>query len=572
MLIPKTLTLIVVVAGVLLILLIGWIVWERRNPKTSDTDIPAADRRLIRLRLLCFAVILVLVGHHAYWVFWADSDESFRRGKILDARNRRLAESGLKGWVLDRSGKLENALIRYRADAGLVSREYPLGLAAVHLTGYSDFVFGSGGVEYAYRSLLTEPVSTYNQLMSPSPVGTDLMLSIDGRLQREAFELLIKTGKPGAVVVLLLPKNEVLAMASTPSFDPATISDESRWRNLSEQAEKSPQLSPLVNRALSTLVTGGPAYYYRPGSTFKIFTAAVAIETGFTKEQFLCKADGFVAAGVTRAIRDFEGEVHGSIGFADAFRHSCNQYFAQLGVKVGRERLSLYARRLGLATSPDDGDIRANNFWNSPSAGKEDFGFIFAPSLSRMNLSSNVTAYDIALQSFGQGYDDATVMQMAQLASSIASSDGSLVAPTFELKSERKAIGPFISKESAARLRELMQSVVTSGTAAGAFSSLRGRISAGGKTGTADRDVIAYGPDGNPIVDRVDQEGRTRYRFERWTDSWFVGFAPAEEPRIAYAVMIENGGQGARAAAPISVRLIEKAAALGYFERSGGRD
>ena len=111
-----------------------------------------------------------------------------------------------------------------------------------------------------------------------------LTVTIDSALQREAFNLLQSSGKPSALVVLLLPGNEVLAMASYPSFEPGSIKDESVWRRLSEQAEDytTQPLSPLVNRTLGTLVTGGAAFYYRPGSTFKIFVAAAAIDLGIT--------------------------------------------------------------------------------------------------------------------------------------------------------------------------------------------------------------------------------------------------------------------------------------------------
>ena len=116
-------------------------------------------------------------------------------------------------------------------------------------------------------------------------------------------------------------------------------------------------------------------------------------------------------------------------------------------------------------------------------------------------------------------------------------------------------------------MRRLMKLVVDSGTAAGAFAPLRGRISAGGKTGTADRQVPVYDRNGNQVVDYVDKEGRTHYKIQGWTDGWFIGFAPAEDPQIAFAVLVENGGQGAHSAAPIAVKIIERAAQLGYIRK-----
>ena len=226
---PVILTLIFTSIGILMALILAWAAWRHRNPPAVDNESqidskdfgPAETNRWLRfLRVSFLLLFLTVLGFHSYWVFWADSnkDSEFNKARRFDARNIRLAESGLKGWVLDRSGKLENALIRYRSDAGVITREYPLGAAAVHLTGYSDYIFGAGGMEAAFRDWLTEPTSTYNQLTSPNPVGKDLKVSIDSGLQREVFSLLQTSGKPSAAVVLLLPNNEVLAMASTPAL------------------------------------------------------------------------------------------------------------------------------------------------------------------------------------------------------------------------------------------------------------------------------------------------------------------------------------------------------------------
>jgi penicillin-binding protein A len=573
MLIPFSLTLVFTIAGLLLMLVIARAAWRHRNPpeveqagqSTAATEPgTSATNRWLRGLRIGFTLLLVAVfSFHSYWVFKADSSKEFARAKGTDARNRRLAESALKGWVLDRGGKLEDALIRYRNDGGLISRDYPLGEAATHLTGYSDFVFGSGGMEFAFREWLTDPASAFNQVVAPSPVGKDLTVSIDSRLQRETFDLLKGTGKAAAAVVLLLPNNEVLAMASTPSFEPRSVTDDSTWRRMSEQAEDAQEISPLVNRALGTLVSGGPAFYYRPGSTFKVFTAAVAIESGMAGETFRCKAEGFTPPASGRSIRCFGGHVHGSIKLADAFKHSCNQYFAQLGLKVGRSRLADYARRLHMAVSPDDGARRGAPFWHVEHGDIEDFKSIFEPPVQRMNLSSEASAFDVALQSIGQGFDDFSVIQMALLASTVAGTDGAYVGPTFEVGAQRRIIGPFVSAQTAAELRSLMGLVVQGGTAAGAFASIDRGLTAGGKTGTADREMIEYDRNGNPVV-YTDSEGNQRTRRIAVTDSWFIGFAPADKPQIAFAVMVEKGGAGAQAATPIAVKLIERAAQLGH--------
>ena len=578
MLIPITLTIIFSAVALLLAAMLAWKAWRLKNPVSqSDAEsIPrefgpaATNRWLYGMRAFLLLMIAAVFGAHCYWVFSAGSDPNseFSRARRMDTRNIRLAESGLKGWMLDRTGKLENALIRYRYDAGAITRDYPLGAAAVHITGYSDYTFGSGGMEYAFRKWLNQPASGSSSLSSPVPVGQDLKVSIDSAMQREVFNQLQKTGKPSAAVVLLVQDNEVLSLASSPSFEPRSVSDEDTWERLTEQADSTPELSPLVDRALGTVVTGGAALYYRPGSTFKTFIAAVAIENGMTNERFTCRADGFTPPGSGRPVRDYEGEVHGTIGFRDAFRLSCNQYFAQLGLKLGKERLADYARRMGFASDPKDGRRLADKIWDVAHGDQADFNFIFAPPIPRMNLSREASNYDIALESFGQGYDDMTVFEMALLASAAANPKGLLIAPTFEVGIQPKILGQFISEKSAGELRQLMKLVVESGTAAGAFAPLRGRMSAGGKTGTADRIVPVYDKGGEPVVEYVDKSGQTHYKTQDWTDGWFIGFAPADNPKIAFAILVENGGQGAHSAAPVAVKIIEKAAQLGYL--SGG--
>jgi cell division protein FtsI/penicillin-binding protein 2 len=571
MVIPLTLTIIFVIVGLLLSVVLAWAAWRHRNPPTAIDDNlpnevkdfgPSETNRWIRgLRFFFILLIVTVVAFHYYWVFRADSNETFASARLLDRRNIRVAESGLKGWVLDRTGDLARALVRYKYENGLVLREYPLGEAAVHLTGYSDALLA--GMEAAYRDWLSKSASTYNLLASPIPVGKDLQTTVDVELQREAFNLIQATGKQSAAVVLLLPNNEVLAMASFPSFKPEAANDEATWRKLTDQAEDplGQHFSPLVNRALGTLVTGGASFYYHPGSTFKVFVAAVAIDTGVTKEIFNCKAEGFTPPNANRAINDFANEVHGNIGLADAVRVSCNQYFAQLGLKLGKEKLAAYGSKMLFATQPDEGIKRALELWLAPSAEMRRFNYIFAPPLAKMNLSAKATPYQVALQAFGQGEGDLTLMQMAMIAATAASGDGAFVAPTFELGAERKIISPFISADSARQLRQMMRGVVEGGTASGAFAPLAGRVTAGGKTGTADQPIS--------VVDYVDKQGKTHYRGDEWTNSWFIGFAPADNPQIAFAVLVENGGEGSKAAAPIAVKLIDKAIQLGYIKGAG---
>jgi cell division protein FtsI/penicillin-binding protein 2 len=171
-----------------------------------------------------------------------------------------------------------------------------------------------------------------------------------------------------------------------------------------------------------------------------------------------------------------------------------------------------------------------------------------------------VTRYDLALESIGQGYVQLTAMQMALVAAAVGNKDGMVMRPTMEMGRQPVALSQAMTPQTAARMRQLMASVVQRGTASGTFGGLlRGKITAGGKTGTAQRQVNAIDPKTNkPIVYR-DARGREHIKKEFRIDSWFIGISPAENPQIAFAVVVEGGGYGSKTSAPIAGNLLIKA-------------
>jgi cell division protein FtsI/penicillin-binding protein 2 len=253
----------------------------------------------------------------------------------------------------------------------------------------------------------------------------------------------------------------------------------------------------------------------------------------------------------------------------EAYTHSCNQYFAQLGVAVERERMGEAAARFGLKVF-DSGAAslragNAQNFWNTDNP---ILSGVLAPRYSTFVTGKGVTKYDLALESIGQGYVQLTPMQMALAAAAVANNNGDVMKPMIEMGRQPAALSQAMSPQTAAKMRGLMASVVQRGTAAGAFGGLiRGKINAGGKTGTSQRTVPEIDPQTGRAKTYTDRSGRKRTKMsdKLRIDSWFIGFAPLENPQIAWAVIVEEGGYGARTSAPIAGNLLLKAQSLGLI-------
>lgn len=539
------------------------------DPNLPDDFGPRLTSQRLRYVRWAFALlVLVALAFHFYWGLFStgplSENEAFASLKNRrDQRNRRELESTLRGWIYDRRHDAAHALAKYRYLDGKVLRDYPLGPAAAHIIGYGTLLRGDVLLERAVVAPLesASQKSWWDQLNDFSsedklpPVGKDLVLTIDAELQREAAGLL--KDRRGAVVMLNPQTGALLALVSMPSFDPYSIGDNDKWRDLQNDVRR----KPLLNRALDE--------YYLPGSTLKTITAAAALENRQDSLSFTCRGEGWTPPGSARPIRDDEGESHGAITLLDAYTHSCNQFFAQLGVEVGRQQMGEAAARFGLqvfdnaADSIGTGQMRG--LWNSDNKILSD---VLAPLNSTFVAGTKITRYDLALESIGQGYVQLTPLQMALVAGAAANAQGNVMKPVIEMGRQPQVLHQAMSPQTAAKLRTLMASVVQRGTAAGAFGGmLRGRVNAGGKTGTAQRAVPQVDPQTGKYVTYVDRAGKTRIRMQEKPriDSWFIGFAPLENPQIAWAVVVEEGGYGAKIAAPIAGQLVLKANSLGLL-------
>ncbi len=578
-----TIVLLIGMAGLILSLFIStWRYHSRAaNLDQADAKLPEdfgprlTSRRLRYVRWAFALLVAAALGFHVYWGLFATGPlgESMVFAALKnkrDQRNRREAESALRGWIYDRHHDPRQALAKYRYLNGRIIRDYPLGPSGAHIVGYGTLTRGDALLERAAAAAPpSQPEKSWWQKLTDfddetarPPVGQDIILTIDYDLQKAAAEQL--QGKRGAVVMLNPQTGEILAMASAPSFDPGDVDNDIKWREIWNDAGR----KPLLNRALDE--------YYLPGSTLKTMTAAAAIESRMDGQIFTCRSEGWTPPGSTRPIRDDEGESHGALGLQDAYTYSCNQYFAQLGVEVERQRMAESASRFGLRvydTGAESIGVGAfHNFWNT---GNKVLSDVLAPLNSTFVAGRGITKYDLALESIGQGYVQLTPIQMAMIAAAAANSRGEVMRPTIEMGRQPAALSQAMSPETAAKMRALMASVVQRGTAAGVFGGLvrNAGLTAGGKTGTAQRDVPKIDPKTGKPVTYVDSRGRTRIRMEERgrIDSWFIGFAPVENPKIAWAVVVEGGGYGARTSAPIAGNLLVKAKSLGLLSEEAAQ-
>jgi peptidoglycan glycosyltransferase len=589
--IPALFTLIYVggFAAVILLLLIG-LIRNRRSTAPGTAAVPgdlpkevkkrlgshSTNRGLRALRWLFVLLAIGLFSFHIYWAkYAAEKNEKFQQLSYKDLRVRRLSESTLRGWILDRSGRIDQPLAYYKRDsAGQIRREYPMDKALAHLFG-SDR--GDPGLERALFGVqsgaLPEALAVVRGEAVDFKGNQDVRLTIDRALQQAAVDQL--KGKHGAVVILNPQNGEVLALYSEPSYSLKEVSDEATWIRL----EANERDKPLVSRALGA--------YYIPGSTFKTVTMIAAFLAGEQDTEFTCSGSGYYAAPGANVIYDDAGpgEVHGRIGIDHAYEVSCNQYFAQMGVKLGPERLKRAAQLLGIGSydTPSEA-LRGRKEPELWDASTDAIKRALAPREATIVTGKQVTRYDLALMGYGQGYaGQMTPLQMALAAAVIGNLEGKLMKPKIEFNVGPQPFNQVLPPAHAARMRSIMGLVTggAGGTARGVFAPVKAAgINTGGKTGTAQKIV--------PVYDPKTGEPKTRRRVERDNrgniireynelimdeenpriDGWFLCIAPLERPQIAIAVIVEGGGYGSRSAAPIAAALVLKARDLGYFSGS----
>lgn len=423
----------------------------------------------------------------------------------------------LRGTIYDKNMRALTKSTKINAESQKI--EYLDGDLFAHVLGYADTKYGITGLQYKYDKELTSTslkdkiTKAFNKIVKKDNVddkkiGNGLVTTLDYNTQKKAYDML---GMSKGAAVAINPKTgEIIAMVSKPSFNPNNL--DSEWASINSNKDR-----PLLNRATAGL--------YPPGSTFKTITAVSALSNISGIQYRTFKDNGRLVFNSKESMSNFNGEVLGNLSFKNAYVYSSNVAFGMIGMELGNDKLKETAE-----------DFYFNK--NIPANG-------ITIENSRFPSLKSYEKGNIAQSAIGQGSVLATPMEMALVASTIAN-DGVMMKPSavkevIDSKGEKireiepEEIGSIITPEIAGTMQKFMRAVVVQGT--GTAAQING-IEVCGKTGTAEH----TGGSGS-----------------NQSHSWFIGFAPYDDPKVAVAVVIENGGQGGGAAASAAREIIRTA-------------
>ena len=457
------------------------------------------NKRIGRLGAAFTAAFLILVLNLTYLQFLGAQKLAAKPENVRPLLTERRIERG------DIISADNVVLARSHADGAGYVRSYPERALAAPITGFYSTKYGRAGLELTYNDYLSgkSKVSSLDgymkRLLGKDVPGNTITLTLDMRLERAAAQAL--GTRKGAVVALDPRTGAVLALVSRPSYDPNKIDTD--WEALSGGE------GVLVNR-----VTQGR---FVPGSSFKIVSAAAALERGriTPSTTFEAPAQLTVHGG---KVTNYEGTSFGEVSFETAFAKSINTVFAQVGVDLGGDKLVAESEQFGF---------------------NRDIPFDLPTSMSKLPAAKDMDPLEVAWMAVGQGRIEASPLSMALVGAAVANRgeirqpylvaratehDGTVV---FERK-PRTWLRP-ASEETAEALAAMMEKVVDEGT--GGAARING-VRVAGKTGTAE---VGKGA----------------------PHAWFVGFAPADNPAIVVAVIVENAGTGGKVAAPIAREVMK---------------
>ena len=481
------------------------------------------NRPLRRVALACMVLFgLLLLNVNWVQVVKADAYRDDPRNSRVLLRTYERERGPIA--VLGQDGRRQAVTESARTDGPLTwLRQYPGGSSYAHVTGYYSLVYGRTGIERAEDDVLSGQADELfvrrlsDYVTGREPQGASVLLTIDQRAQAAAFEGL--QGKRGAVVALDPRTGAVLAMVSLPSFEPGRLSSfvpadiRAYYASLNDATD-----DPLLNRAISKT--------YPPGSTFKVVTAAAALESGqVTPETQIPSPVQLDLPQTDSNLRNFGGSActGETSTLAEAMRISCNTAFGALGLQLGDDVLRDQAEAFGFGKN----DLRVPT------------------SVADSSFPDNANAPQTAQSAIGQFDVRVTPLQMAMVAAGVANG-GEVMEPYLvrEVQSpdlsvlrtaDTSVLNRAVSDDVAAELTRMMELVVAEGS--GRRAQIDG-VRVAGKTGTAQ-----HAP------------GRPPH-------AWFIGFAPADDPQVAVAVVVEDGGNlgseatGGALSAPIAAAVM----------------
>jgi peptidoglycan glycosyltransferase len=407
-------------------------------------------------------------------------------------------------------------------------REYAQGRLYAPLTGYYSLVSGTSGIERAENDFLAGTADALwvdrlqNLLTGSDAQGSSVELTIDPEAQQAAWDAL--GDQRGAVVALEPSTGRILALVAKPTFDPNDLATH-------DTGAANDAYVDLLNDPDDPLISNATNDIYPPGSTFKLITTAAALESGdYTPDSVIPAPSTYTLTGTSTQVGNFGGTSCASSGemtLADALRISCNTAYLELAGELGADAMNEQAEKFGFGSS---------------------YTVPFQTSASQYDPDVDAMSTDkVELSGIGQGSVLATPLQVAMTSAAIANG-GELMepfsvdrvrSPELEVVQETRpsSLGDAISEDTARQLTDMMVSVVEDGS--GTEAAISG-VTVAGKTGTAQ-----HGDNSAP------------------PHVWFTGFAPADDPQVAVAVVVEEGGAlgssatGGRVAAPIAKAVME---------------
>lgn len=476
----------------------------KKSNLDKKSNIYKEETRLIVILCTVGFLFLTLVGYLTYI-------EVFSKDKFINnsfnQRQWKMEEDTLRGKIVDRDGVIL-AKSSMNNDGKSQVREYPFNKLYTHVIGYTSKIYGKSQIELAYNKQLAgltdlSGLSGITEQISGNKEGDTVTLTISNKLQNVASKMM--QGRNGAVVAIQPKTGEILCMLSNPSFSPDSESLQNKWSDLTDD-----ETSPFVARATNGL--------YAPGSIFKTIVLCAALDNNL--EDYKIIDNGEYTVG-NKTFKNSGERSYGNISLEQAYSVSSNVGFMQVGENLGQDIVKEYMKKFKIG---------------------EKIPFELSVAKSRFNYNEKIGKADFAQLCIGQGKLLVTPLQMALMTATIA--NNGIMQKPFIVNKVTNSLGitvestrpqifdRVISSATAAKVAQYMTTVVESGTG---YNARVNGVKVAGKTGTAENE------------------------FEGKEHTWFVGFAPADDPTIAIAVLCEySGNTGGADGAPIAAAVFKE--------------